>query len=111
MFGQARAPYSTPAAMPESTGPAALATQTLEENPDPDQSGTAGAASDPKQAATKPQDQDPQPPNPQPKRIPGFMPNFRAVSAGAIPPPPTPKQACVIAAQNSSTMGPEHDPL
>jgi hypothetical protein len=29
------------------------------------------------------------------------MPNFRAVSAGAIPPPPTPKQAFVIATKNS----------
>ena len=29
------------------------------------------------------------------------MPNFRAVSAGAIPPPPTPKQAFVIATRNS----------
>ena len=29
------------------------------------------------------------------------MPNFRAVSAGVIPPPPTPKQAFVIATQNS----------
>lgn len=37
----------------------------------------------------------------QPKRILGVMPNFRAVSAGAIPPPPTPKQAFKIATQNS----------
>ncbi len=29
------------------------------------------------------------------------MPNYRAVSAGEIPPPPTPKQAFVIATQNS----------
>jgi hypothetical protein len=29
------------------------------------------------------------------------MPNFRAVSAGAIPPPPTPKQSFKIATQNS----------
>ena len=29
------------------------------------------------------------------------MPNYRAVSAGAIPPPPTPKQAFMIATQNS----------
>ncbi len=39
--------------------------------------------------------------NPQPKRILGIMPNFRAVSAGQIPPPPTPKQAFVIATKNS----------
>jgi hypothetical protein len=37
----------------------------------------------------------------QPKRILGIMPNYRAVSAGAIPPPPTPTQAFKIATQNS----------
>lgn len=37
----------------------------------------------------------------QPRRILGIMPNFRAVSAGAMPPPPTPKQAFVIATKNS----------
>ncbi|HUI82114.1 MAG TPA: hypothetical protein VLY24_29535 [Bryobacteraceae bacterium] len=37
----------------------------------------------------------------QPKRILGIMPNYRAVSAGSIPPPPTPKQAFKIATQNS----------
>jgi hypothetical protein len=37
----------------------------------------------------------------QPKRILGIMPNYRAVSAGAIPPPPSPKQAFLIATKNS----------
>jgi hypothetical protein len=37
----------------------------------------------------------------QPKRILGLMPNFRAVSSGALPPPPTPRQAFKIATQNS----------
>ena len=37
----------------------------------------------------------------QPKRILGIMPNYRAVTAGVIPPPPTPKQAFKIATQNS----------
>jgi hypothetical protein len=37
----------------------------------------------------------------QPKRILGIMPNYRAVSAGAIPPPPTPKEAFRIATLNS----------
>ncbi len=37
----------------------------------------------------------------QPKRILGIMPNYRAVSAGALPPPPTVKQAFKIATQNS----------
>ena len=38
---------------------------------------------------------------PQPKRILGVMPNYRAVSAGVIPPPPTPKEAFTIATQQS----------
>lgn len=37
----------------------------------------------------------------QPKRILGIMPNYRAVSAGAIPPPPTAKQAFKNATENS----------
>lgn len=37
----------------------------------------------------------------QPKRILGLMPNYRAVSAGAIPPPPSPKVAFGIATRNS----------
>lgn len=37
----------------------------------------------------------------QPKRILGLMPNYRAVSAGAIPPPPTSKEAFKIATQNT----------
>ena len=37
----------------------------------------------------------------QPKRILGIMPNYRAVSAGAVPPPPTPKEAFNIATQQS----------
>ena len=37
----------------------------------------------------------------QPRRILGIMANFRAVSAGAIPPPPTPKESFRIATQNS----------
>jgi hypothetical protein len=37
----------------------------------------------------------------QPKRILGIMPNYRAVSAGAIAPRPTSKQAFKIATQNS----------
>jgi len=46
----------------------------------------------------------PVPPKPlgqQPKRILGVMPNYRAVSAGTQPPPPTPKQAFKIATENS----------
>lgn len=40
-------------------------------------------------------------PGRQPKRILGLMPNYRAVSAGEIPPPPTPKEAFMIATRNS----------
>jgi hypothetical protein len=37
----------------------------------------------------------------QPKRILGVMPNYRAVSAGEIPPPPRPKEAFMVATRNS----------
>lgn len=37
----------------------------------------------------------------QPQRILGIMPNFRAVSPGETPPPPTPKEGFKIATQNS----------
>jgi hypothetical protein len=37
----------------------------------------------------------------QPKRILGIMPNYRAVSAGALPPPPTPKESFMVATSNS----------
>lgn len=40
-------------------------------------------------------------PPPQPKRILGIMPNYRAVSAGIIPPPPTPREAFIVATRNS----------
>lgn len=40
-------------------------------------------------------------PPPQPKRILGLMPNYRAVSAGAFPPPPSAREAFKIATENS----------
>ena len=40
-------------------------------------------------------------PPPQPKRILGVMPNYRAVSAGTKPPPPTPREAFMVATRNS----------
>ena len=71
-------------------------------NPDPDRSGTSTiAAADPQQTQTEPQGQNNQVLQPQPKRILGIMPNFRAVSAGTLPPPPTRKEAFKIATQNS----------
>ena len=60
------------------------------------------AASPAQPQATQPEARtQPGTPAPQPKRILGVMPNYRAVSAGAIPPPPTPKEAFKIATQNS----------
>jgi len=67
------------------------APQTSQAN-QPGQSGQTGQTGAP--AATPASGQ-------QPKRILGVMPNFRAVSAGTIPPPPTPKQAFALATQNS----------
>lgn len=43
----------------------------------------------------------PNPSKQQPARILGIMPNYRAVSAGAVPPPPRPKEAFRIATENS----------
>jgi len=57
--------------------------------PEPDAASTAGVA--PSIPLSKQQ----------PKRILGIMPNYRAVSAGEIPPLPTPKQAFMIATKNS----------
>ena len=72
--------------------------QNLANTPESAQAGDAGLPDAPGQAAKgtaiPPSKQ-------QPKRILGLMPNYRAVSAGAIPPPPTPEQAFKIATQNS----------
>ena len=70
-------------------------------SPDPDPSATPDVAGDPQQPAAEPQDQSNEVLHPQPKRILGVMPNFRAVSAGTLPPPPTGKEAFMIATQNS----------
>jgi hypothetical protein len=40
-------------------------------------------------------------PRPQPKRILGLMPNYRAVSAGVLPPPPTSKEAFKVASEDT----------
>ena len=74
-----------------------------------DQSGADGQAGAAEQAdktvspPVRPESANPATPisKQQPKRILGIMPNYRAVSAGAIPPPPTPGQALKIATQNS----------
>ena len=66
------------------------------------QTGDLTASNEPTSAETQPAEEAAIPPSKvQPKRILGIMPNYRAVTAGAIPPPPTPKQAFKIATQNS----------
>lgn len=77
-------------------------------SPSPEQSGASSTDTNTNQSdansasqSTAPANQGAPPEEQQPKRILGLMPNFRAVSAGAFPPPPTPKQAFVIATQNS----------
>lgn len=72
----------------------------------PEQSGTSSTGSNTKQSdahstGNNTASQGAEPEKQQPKRILGLMPNFRAVSAGAHPPPPTPKHAFIIATQNS----------
>lgn len=85
----------TEPAQPSSSG------QKEQPGPPPAQPGVSGSPSATRQSGA----QQAQLPIPaakhQPTRILGIMPNYRAVSAGAIPPPPTPKQAFKIATQNS----------
>ncbi len=70
----------------------------------PQQSGTPNPSSNTKDTDAKsaaPANQEVAPEKRQPKRILGVMPNFRAVSAGTHPPPPTPKQSFMLATRNS----------
>ena len=87
-----------PAAPPEATQPASSGKQSQPGTPPPAGSRTSDLPNGPSQpgalAATPASTQ-------QPKRILGIMPNYRAVSAGMTPPPPTPMQAFKIATQNS----------
>jgi hypothetical protein len=85
---------ATEANLPDAPAPQASAGQNQ-----PGQGNTAPKPS----AAQKPSAQSAKThnPPPQPKRILGVMPNFRAVSAGALPPPPTPREAFKIATENS----------
>ena len=70
------------------------------------QAANPGASGEPAQPAAQPDAVQPAPDatdssKTQPKRILGLMPNYRAVSAGTIPPPPTAKEAFKIATQNT----------
>jgi hypothetical protein len=79
---------------PSSPAPSSSQGETSAKNPTP-------PAAKEKEQTTAPANQGTPPGQQQPKRILGVMPNFRAVSAGALPPPPTPKEAFKIATQNS----------
>jgi hypothetical protein len=85
--------------------PANLAATELPNAPDvllQQQSSSSAAQNHAPQSTATPalKDQSPRPP-PQPKRILGIMPNYRAVSAGVKPPPATPRQAFGIATHQS----------
>jgi hypothetical protein len=79
---------------PKPPVPQLPATQNSANNP-------AQATPDSPSPSTSAANSDEQPLNPQPKRILGVMPNFRAASAGAIPPPHTPKESFLLATKNS----------
>jgi len=91
---------STPVPAPKSSQPSSSGQKSQPGTTSPAQPGASGSPIGVPQSGEKQA-----PPIPaskqQPKRILGLMPNYRAVSAGAIPPPPTPKQAFKIATQNS----------
>jgi hypothetical protein len=89
-----------PFALPLNTNPSAAISLLADGDPQPTdapQASVQNATQNPAQQST---DQNATPP-PQPKRILGVMPNFRAVSAGTTPPPPTAKQRLWTATQNS----------
>ena len=98
VFAQQRDTSSTQAQLPEATQSSSADSQRNPETPPVPQAGTPVAptpSGDPIRPQGVPASKQ------QPKRILGVMPNFRAVSAGELPPPPTPKQSFKIATQNS----------
>jgi hypothetical protein len=102
-YAQTPVASADPSTFQEAAQPPASDAQSQAQNPPPAQPGTSPPASDrdASQSSTKPAEPATSPSKEQPKRILGVMPNFRAVSAGVIPPPPTPKEAFVIATKNS----------
>jgi hypothetical protein len=92
-FAQSQGPAGKPVP-PGSAAQPASGAQSQSDTPAQAQSGTAGQP----EVEVKKGDAGSKT---QPKRILGMMPNYRAVSAGAIPPPPTAKEAFKIATQNS----------
>lgn len=104
-----------PRGLCQTAPPGAVAASTgLPEAPEPQVSGSNATQNQQDQQKQKKTSSDPshsqvpagdtpqkQNPLPQPKRILGVMPNYRAVSAGELPPPPRPRQAFKIATENS----------
>ena len=97
-FAQQGNSPSTPAGKPEAAESASGDSQSRPATPPPAQAGTSGQPNASSQSGAQPEIPASKQ---QPKRILGVMPNFRAVSAGAMPPPPTPKQSFILATQNS----------
>ena len=91
---------STLAAPPQSAQPRSGGDQGQPRAPDA-QPAAPGQANTPEQSGPGPAQSAVPASKQQPKRILGIMPNYRAVSAGAIPPPPTAKQAFKIATEDS----------
>jgi hypothetical protein len=91
----------SPADNTQKTAPAAPQSIQEQQSPSPATPTTSGNSTGSTAAASEDANNSVAPSKQQPKRILGVMPNFRAVSAGAMPPPPTPKQSFIIATRNS----------
>jgi hypothetical protein len=94
--GDTVASVALPDAPTPQANPAQAQPSTTSQSSSQTQPSQNGAAQEPNANATANHK-----PPPQPKRILGIMPNYRAVSAGVIPPPPAPREAFVIATKNS----------
>lgn len=93
-------PFAAPAASDLPNDPYVLLSQSAAAQPA--QSSSSAAEQNASQSPTTPPQATPLPlPPPQPKRILGMMPNYRAVSAGVLPPPPTAKEAFMDATYNA----------
>jgi hypothetical protein len=99
LLAMSMAPGATAQEVSSDTAPLVLAKSADSADQARNSPGASSPAGVPAPAVTEPIEQ--HAPLQQPKRILGVMPNFRAVSAGTIPPPPTMKQNFKIATQNS----------
>lgn len=104
----ARPPVGLPSSdLTELPTPACSDVPCAQQNPQPQRALTSGTSNNSAQAEPNttqppdPPDEDSVKPLPQPKRILGVMPNFRAVSADTLPPPPTPDESFLIATKSS----------